>query len=256
MKKMTAVLLLMLALTLTGCGNDTTPSLSGSPPASTGDTAETPSPSQSAQTDSTVPADAVELTLEDYFPFKENVHMTYAGFGNEYAGMEFWVDYIQNGALQLRENNGGTELVNVYVIEDGALKRVFAQEEVYFRQDFTAMREDSEIMLMEPLQIGTSWTLPNGAQRSITALNAAVTVPYGTYTALEVTTVYDGSTGKNYYAPGIGLIKQEFVSDEAPSEPITSELENYEEGSPLRQYAHFYYPDFNNDRVAYIKKNG
>ena len=29
---------------------------------------------------------------------------------------------------------------------------------------------------------------------------------------------------------------------------------NYEEGSPLRQYAHFYYPDFTNGRVAYLEK--
>ena len=203
--------------------------------------------------ETTIPADASALTLEDYFPFEEDVHRTYAGIGNEYAAFESWVDYIKDGALQLRKNNSGTELVEVYMIEDGALLRVYSQEETYFRQDFTDQRGDSEIMLMEPLETGTSWTLENGLQRSITATNAAVTVPYGTFTALEVTTVYDGSTTKSFYAPGLGLIKTEFISGE-DMEPITSELENYEEGSPLRQYAHFYYPDFTNDRVAFVEQ--
>jgi hypothetical protein len=257
MKKTAVVLILTIAfaLALTGCGiivpaptPSATPPASPSAPGASGQPSA--SPSGPAET-STTPADAAEeLTLADYFPFRENVHMTYAGFGNEYAAMESWVDYVRNGAVQLRRNNGGTELINVYVVEDGALKRVFVKEEAYYRQDFTAARGTEEILIMEPLEIGTSWTLADGSQRSITATNAAVTVPYGTFTALEVTTVYDGSTGKSYYAPGIGLVKTEFVSEESPSDPVTSELENYEEGSPLLQYAHFYYPDFNNERVA------
>ncbi len=261
MKKTAVVLILTIAfaltLTLAGCGiigPAPTPSVSPSASASSSPSASaSTSPSEPGET-STAPADASGLTLADYFPFKENVHMTYAGFGNEYAAMESWVDYVRNGALQLRRNNGGTEVVNIFVVEDGALKRVFLREETYYRQDFTAMRAKEEILIMEPLEVGTTWTLADGSQRSITATNAAVTVPYGTFAALEVTTVYDGSTGKSYYAPGLGLVKSEFVSDEAPSDPVTSELENYEEGSPLLQYAHFYYPDFNNERVAYIEK--
>ncbi len=258
MKKMTAVLLLALALTLTSCGVfDTEPPPSSTTPAAAG-TSTAPPPAEqppgSSQAESTVPADAAVLTLTDYFPFNENVHRTYAGTGNEYAGYDSWIDYINDGALQIRKNNSGTEWVEVYIIEDDTLKRVFSLEEAYFRQDLTAERLDGEIVLMGPLEAGTTWTLQNGAQRSITAIAAGVTVPYGTFTALEVTTVYDASTVRDYYAPGIGLIKTEFVSGELPSEPITSELENYEEGSPLRQYAHFYYPDFNNSRVAYIEK--
>ena len=259
MKKQTAtaILLLALVLTLAGCGKTTSPSPSESAnnsamPAVSAENSM--SPSVTAETETTRPADATGLILMDYFPFNENIHMTYAGFGNEYAAMESWVDYTQNGALQVRSNNGGTEVVSIYVIENSALKRVYSQEEAYFRQDLTTMRETEEIMLMEPLEVGTSWTLEDGSQRSITALNASVTVPYGTFTALEVTTVYDGSTMKSYYAPGIGLVKMEYNAGEE-MEPITSELENYEEGSPLRQYAHFYYPDFNNDRLAYIKKS-
>ncbi len=251
MKRMAVIIILALTLALAGCApNKLTPSPAARN--SCGIIPASPS-SKSAQTTSSVPADAVELSLEDYFPLVDNVHKTYAGMGNEYAGFETWVDYLENGALQLRENNGGTEIIEVYVMEDGALKRVFSREETYFRQDFTAERDTEQVLLMEPLEIGTSWLLADGAQRSITAINAAVTVPYGTYTALEVTTVFDGSMCKDYYAPGIGLIKQAFVSGET-AEPITSELENCEEGSPLRQYAHFYYPDFTNGRVAYLEK--
>lgn len=238
MKKACVIFILAVTFLLSGCN------VLPNPPVQTASPSVPPS----------APASADEVSVGDYFPFKENAHLTYRGTGNEYAGFESYVDYINNGAIQLRTSNGGTESVNVYVVENGAVKKVFKQDETYYRYDFTGERTMNEILLMEPLAVGTSWTLDNGAARRITAVNAAVTVPYGTFTAIEVTTTDKDSTIKEYYAAGTGLVKRVFTSNEDPSSPVTSELERFEEGSPLNQNARFYYPDFNNNKVAYIEK--
>ena len=180
--------------------------------------------------------------------------MVYQGIGNEYAGFVQNIDYIGNGAFQLRTNNGGTETVAVYTAGSDAVTKVFQQHETYYRYDFTAERSISEPLIKAPLAVGTAWTLPNGSTRSITAVDAAVTVPYGTFKALEVTTKSADSTVKDYYAPGVGLVKRVFTTKDDPSYEITSALEKVETGSALTQNIRFYYPDFNRNKLAYIDK--
>ncbi|NLT13779.1 MAG: GerMN domain-containing protein [Clostridiales bacterium] len=251
MKKIITALILAGAMSLTGCGL-----IPGSVSPSPSETV--PSPSESARpvpsAQPSAPTGAEEVTAADYFPFKADVHRTYQGTGNEFAFFESWVDYIDNDAIQIRSNNGGTELVEVYTVTGGALKKALSLGEAYFRYDFTAEREIDEIMIMEPIAVGTEWTLESGEKRSITDVNADVTVPYGAFKALEVTTEYEDSTTKDYYVIGLGLIKKEFTTKETESMMITSDLEKYEEGSPLLENARFYYPDFNNDRLAYINQ--
>jgi hypothetical protein len=178
--------------------------------------------------------------------------MSYLGTGNEFAGFDSYVDYINNSAIQIRTNNTGTESVSVYKINAGALTKVFSQGETYYIYDYTAMNTMSDVLIMDPIAVGTTWTLGSGDQRSITAVNTAVTVPYGTFTdALEVTTTYADSVVKEYYAPGTGLIKRDFIPNGDPSNPITSALQVVEEGSAFTQTIRFYFPDFN-DGIAYV----
>ncbi|UOO37172.1 GerMN domain-containing protein [Oscillospiraceae bacterium CM] len=238
MKKIAAALLIMaLVITAAGClpfGKKGQPTPTGT---------ASPSPSTS------------DATVKDYFPFTSNVHMTYEGTGNEYAGFESWVDYVNNGAYQVRTNNGGTESVAVYLIDDGALKKVFSQGETYYRYDYTDKREMDETILMEPIIPGTSWTLPDGDTRAITATDLSVTVPYGTFKAVEVTTKSADTTVKEYYARDIGLIKREFISNSDPANPITSALKSVETGSPLTVNLRVYYPDFAGEKVKYVDKS-
>jgi hypothetical protein len=253
MKKICIAVILTAVLLVSGCGSlsrKVSPLPSATPAAT-----PSSSPSESAQpTSSPTPttAGADEVGVADYFPFKANVYMTYRGTGNEYAAFESWVDYIGNDAIQIRTNNGGTESVSVYTIDDGAVTRVFSEGEIYYRYDYTAERTENDIIIMEPIAVGTSWTLSTGEKRSITATDADITVPYGAFKALEVTTEYENSTTKDYYVLDLGLVKKEFTAKDTPSMTITSDLEKYEEGSPLIENARFYYPDFNNNRVAYI----
>lgn len=253
MKKIIAVLCLAAALMISACGPapvnvSPSPSVSASPSAAPSPSVSTPAaPSPSV----TVPV----ITVGDYFPFTPNVIMTYLGSGNEFAGFVSHVDYINNGAIQLRTNNGGTESVGVYKIDSGALKKVFSQGETYYMYDYTAQNVMSDILIMEPLAVGTTWTLGSGDQRSITGTNVTVVVPHGTYQALEVTTTYTDSVVKEYYAINVGLVKREFTSNSDPTNPITSALQTITTGAPYNQTLRFYYPDFNNDRTAYVEKS-
>ncbi len=247
MKKLMTALVLAFALLLAGCGS-APGSVSPSPSQAT-------PPSPKASVEPSVPAGAEELSVAGYFPFKTDVHMTYRGTGNEYAAFETWVEYVGDNAVQIRKNTGGTILAMVYVIEDGALKLVFSQEETYYRYDFTAERTRSEVMIMEPITVGTTWKLDDGTTRAITATDADVTVPYGTFKALEVTTERDDSVTKFYYVQDMGLVKTEFTTKGTSPMIVTSDLEKYEEGSPLSENARFYYPDFSGEGLKYINQS-
>ncbi|MCE5196349.1 MAG: GerMN domain-containing protein [Negativicutes bacterium] len=190
----------------------------------------------------------------DYFPLTGNVHLVYQGEGNEYAEFETYVDYQNNSAIQLRQRNPGTTSVSVYVLENGMLKKVYSAGETYFRINAMALREEAEIMLKEPLQTGTSWTLSNGSTRSITAMQKKVTVPSGTFNALEITTVTADATSRDYYAPGIGLILREFMPKTDPNTKISSALLKMETDVPLEQTVRFYYPDFDRGQLVYLEQ--
>lgn len=249
MKKLIVMIAAAALLLLSACGlldGKSNPNSTSSP---------TEEPTVSASEPSAVPSISAPVEfigVEDYFPFKENVHMTYRGEGNEFAGFETTVDYIDNGAIQIRTRNPGTEAVNVYIIEEGAVVNVFSEGETYYRQNLTAERVKDEIILMEPIEVGTSWKLADDSVRTITSINAQVKVPYGKFDAVEITTTTEDSIMKDYYAKDIGLIKRVFTSAEDSEFVVTSELETLETDVPLTETVRFYYPDYENDRLAYI----
>ncbi len=240
MKKIIFILLITGLLVLTGCAGPAGPSAS---PSDSAYLSVVPSASPSA-TPPVSPSPSPSLTVADYFPFTPNVHRGYLGTGIEYAGFESWVDFITADTIQIRSNNTGTETVSVYKIENGELKNVFSQGETYYVYDYTAMNTMNDVLIKEPIAVGTTWTLPSGDQRTITDVDASVTMPYGAFTGvLEVTTTNPDSVIKDYYAPGIGFIKQAFIPNEDPDNPIVSELQVYETDAYLSQNIQTFYPD-------------
>lgn len=186
-----ASLLLLLILPITGCGQD-------------------PQPTE-------------EATIQDYFPFNENVKMVFEGQGNEFASYTTYVDYINGDKIQIRTNNGGSEVVNVIQNTNGSLIEINSWGEVYYKCDLTGeVASTSEVLLKEPLAEGTKWNLSDGSQREITGLAAAIETPYDSFDALEVTTTKNGETiQKQYYAVGIGLVQSIFFEGD---EEISSSL--------------------------------
>ena len=193
-----------------------------------------------------------ELKVSDFFPFIENTHMVYNGYGNEYAPFETYVEYIKGSIMQVRNINAGTISAVVYEIKNGELKRLLSKGEVYYRYDFTSFSDNNEeILLKEPIKKGTSWTLKNKDKRSITSIDKSITTPAGTYNTIEVTTEGTYSITMDYYAKDIGLVKRVFQSKEVEGE-IVSELEKIEKDVPYKESINIYFPDFDKDKLAYV----
>ena len=184
------------------------------------------------------------LTLEDYFPLEGDTEYVYEGTGNEYASYRRYIDYIdlENKKLQTRTNNGGTETVRVIQIKDGVLSVNHLEHESYIRVSYMDKESgtEAEILLMEPLTIGTKWQLSDGRWRSITAEKVPVTTPYGSFDALEVTTEGEDNTTKDYYAAGIGLVQSVFRSE---GMEVTSTLKEVNKSTALTQPFTVFYPD-------------
>jgi hypothetical protein len=253
MKSKVILLMLTLMLILSACKTATVPAGSPSP---TPTAAEPQPPEPTLQPTSPSPeGPVIGESVSDYFPMKENVHMKYAGAGNEFAEYETYVDYLSGNTIQIRTINPGTVSISVYTIKNGALKKVHSEGEIYYRQDFTGIPfELEDILIQEPIAVGNSWPVDDGATRSITAVDADVQVPYGAFKALEVTTEGNDYIIKHYYAPGVGLIKTEFSSKDSPESVISSELDFIEEGQPYRQNVRFYFPDAQAEGLVYQER--
>jgi hypothetical protein len=212
-------------------------------------------PENATQQD-TVPASTAEPTaklhtIAEYYPFVQNRSLKYEGKGNEYASMTVYVDLIKNNRVQLRVINGGTISSKVLENKDGELRLLYSIGEFYYRNDLTAKENSKpEILLKEPFEKGTSWILPNGNKRYISGIDVDVATPSGDYKAIEVTTDSKDSKSFDYYALNTGLIKTVFSSN---GDEISSTLSKISSDVPVVQTVKFYYPDFKNNTIVYVK---
>ena len=231
------IVFLMMTMILTSCNNGN-------------DKDNEPSSEVDENTDNT-DVDVTELKIEDYFPFKENTEYEYEGEGNEYATYTVFTDYITDNRIQTRTNNGGTEMVKVIENNNGQLKVLFSRGETYFREDFTkTTSNEGDILLKEPLTVGNSWTTGDDVKKSITNTDIEITIPLGTFKALEVT-----SEGKNYktidyYVKDMGLIKTVSTGD---GYEVSSTLSKLKTDSPLVQNIIVYYPNMEDNILNSIQ---
>jgi hypothetical protein len=193
-----------------------------------------------------------EKTVSEYYPIREDVKYDYEGQGNEFASFTAYNDYVTKNAVQQQVDNGGTSTVRVTRIADGKVIRVLTKGEVYYRENMLTQSGDKgEVLLMEPLEKGTSWTLEDGSRRTITEIDTDITVPAGTYRCIEVTTEGKDSTTIDYYAKDTGLVKTVFRSGDME---VSSMLKAIEEKAARSQMARFYYPDLLDGKIYYAEK--
>ena len=198
------------------------------------------------------PPEKLEHTIKDYYVYKENTKYVYEGQGNEYASYTVFIDYKSGNRVQLRSNNGGTEMVKVLENQDGELRILLSRGESYYRENLTQVTNGNmEILLKEPLLVGTNWTLSDSRKRFISNLEVNLTTPLGSYKTLEVTT--EGKEGKtlDYYAPNIGLVKSVFTANGVE---VSSTLTRLETNVPLTQTVRFYFPNGNVDKLYFVNK--
>jgi len=159
-------------------------------------------------------AKKVPFTIKDFFCFEENTKYVYEGQGNEYATYNIIVEYLTKNRVQLRSNNGGTEMIKVLENKDGKLTMLLSKTECYDREDLTQNpSENEEILLQEPLVTGTVWNLADNRKRYISNVEREVITPLGKYKTIEVTTEGEEYKIVDYYAENIGLVKTIFISN-------------------------------------------
>ncbi len=207
-------------------------------------------------TDGNTPTQPATQTVNDYFPMKENVHYVYEGVGNEFAGYDVWNEYIEGNKIQQRVDNGGTVTTKIYELNNGVLTRIFSQEETYYRENLLDVAAaDPEVLLMDPIKVGTRWTLADGRIRSIVSTNVRVSVPMGSYDAIQVITEDPKNASNNtndYYVKDIGLVKTVFSMAEME---ISSSLKEISENVFQTQTVQFYYPDIDTETYTVIAKD-
>lgn len=195
-----------------------------------------------------------ELKLVDYYPIQENTRYYYKGDGNEFAEYSSFIDYTLDNKFQTRVDNPGTSMARIYELKDGVLKVLLNKGETYYREDYLrnpslAGELSEDILIQEPLEKGNSWTLTNGNKREITGTDIKVTVPYGEYEAIEVTTTDINGITKDYYAKDIGLVQSKYI---VGNDEISSSLEKVEKNTPYKTQVSFYYPNLDKDTYYYI----
>lgn len=181
--------------------------------------------------------------LDDYYPFKENVEYVYAGEGNEYAAQDVYITYLKDNRMQRKVMNGGTSAAEVIEKTKDAITLIGRKGEVYHREDLTDMPKgaESEILIKTPLEVGNTWTIPNGHKRTITAIDKAITTPYGELKALEVTTEGKDAIVKDYYAKGIGPVKRIYTAKADKKFIVTTEIKEVNENTPMTEDVRFFY---------------
>ncbi|MGB8454638.1 MAG: GerMN domain-containing protein [Anaerocolumna sp.] len=229
----------------------------------------TPSPANTLNTtttdmadNQTVPAvdtspapqeEAETLTIQDYYPFQNNVVYQYEGKGNEYAAYNIYTDYIKGSRIQLRSANGGSESIKVLEIKDGELIKILLKGECYYRENLLNSSEgEGEVLLKEPLTTGTEWMISGNRRRYISNTDVAISTPAGDYKALEVTTEGDGDATLDYYVRDVGLVKTIFTINGSIS--VTSSLSKIEENTLFKQNIRLFYPNADEEVIYALDK--
>ena len=192
-----------------------------------------------------------QYKISDFYPFKENIRMKYEGIGNEYAEQDIYVDFIRNDRIQLRVINPGTTACQIIENKNGELRFIKSVGEFYYRDDLTGVKNNKyEILIKEPIKAGNTWTLPDGTKRYISKLDTDVTVPYGKFKALEITTEEKDAKVYTYYVKNLGLVKTLYKFNNGTIETNLSKVEN---NASVTQTIKFYYPDFAKNRVVFVQ---
>jgi len=193
------------------------------------------------------------LSIGDYYPFKENVILSYQGIGNEYAEMKTFLEFVEGNRAQMKIMNPGTVFVKVLEYKNGELKEMFSEGEFYHIENMINSNSNTNnVILKEPLELGNTWLNTEGNEMKITALNKDVETPSGNYQALEVTTEFgEGRIQKDYYAKDIGLVAKVYTDGDFEVSTLLEGIDNGEKEIEITTY----YPTFDEIGTSYVKRN-
>jgi hypothetical protein len=178
--------------------------------------------------------------LSEYMPFLENTILEYQGIGNEFAEQTVFYEFIDGNRAQVKIKSPGTNLVKVLELKEGALTEIYREGEFYHIENMLQSKPNkSELILKEPLEVGTSWNNEDGYKSEITGKDVAINVLDKSYNALEVTKTNDkGKFQKEYYVKGIGLVARIYKDGNFEIKTLLKDIRK----ASLEQDVELYYP--------------
>jgi len=187
-------------------------------------------------------------TVADYFPINKNTKYIYKISGTD-ESYELTIDYASEDKMQQRTKFIDGAHISVIQVRDGKATRTGAQDENFFRENLIDYSDTGEVLLMEPLLVGTQWAADDNGMRKISAVAVNVLTPIDMYEAIEVTTEWEDKKTVDYYTKGVGLVKSVVTTKESA---VTYVLEDIQKNSYLTEDTSFYYPDFLDMKIRKI----
>ncbi|MBG9984162.1 GerMN domain-containing protein [Aerococcaceae bacterium DSM 111022] len=125
-----------------------------------------------------------------------------------------YMNYNQNdnAQSQIQLRRGGTVATQVFSMGDGQIRQVTSSTNLnpydnVLSQIDTLQANEPQVLLQEPLTVGTTWSDDSNYQSEITALYNGIETEAGLLTnVVEVTRTSDTSVRKDYYAQNQGFV--------------------------------------------------
>ncbi|MFW6278572.1 MAG: hypothetical protein ACOC2G_00145 [Bacillota bacterium] len=161
------------------------------------------------------------VSVKDYFPGKPGVYL-YQGEGMEFASFRREIKYVDGPYIQFHDLSG-TEMAHILEVSEEKLTRIYQEPEFYDKENLLnqvdELKLENEVILKKPLKEGHRWETENYI-REIKATGLEVEVPAGTFEQVLKIKISPREEDENqfiryeYYAPRVGLVKSESISDD------------------------------------------
>ena len=159
----------------------------------------------------------MRIEAKDYFPHKSNSTYIYKSLGNNFLNFKRYTDYQSENKVQMRFDNGITDIINIYEYTDTGVKLSFYQGNYYYRQNFLDIPNNmNNYLIKDPIVKDNTWTLPDGSIRCITNTNINIKTKFNLFNSvIEIITMSNKNHefSIDYYAKGIGLVKSIYYID-------------------------------------------
>ncbi|MCL2593441.1 MAG: hypothetical protein FWD82_08780, partial [Defluviitaleaceae bacterium] len=170
----------------------------------------------------TTQTERVEGSVSEFFPFSPNTQYVFSRSGMISDREEIYVTFINGNIMQRNITVAHLEATEVLEYRDGAIILTHAISGGHeFRNLTNEPANIDRVMLKAPLEVGNSWPAFTGdislgnlqGTSTITDVNVPVSVPYGDFLAIQVTTEFPGGNfSVEYFVRDIGIVKVEYFT--------------------------------------------
>ncbi len=189
-------------------------------------------------------------TVMNFLPSTINTELSFSR-GPENEIIREYIEFLKDDKIQVKSVSNSSIASSIYEVQNDALVLTYIAEDNYIKKElFNEKPNSNEILLMNPILIGTTWT-NNNKQSTITGIDIPVVTEAGTYNSIEVTTNGEEFIQKDYYAVNIGKIKTIF---ETNGTIFTTELISYKNNTSLQGIYRYYFNSSSGKEFYYLEE--